>query len=197
MDCSHLPNWKISRAKQTLVCAAKRRRKKKNKNNGATETVSFSTIRTITSTLWDFELWASELLLHQDPARGIGVNRSKMLPRRLSAIFGGLASNTKTVTNELLPTLKVQTDKEVYRPGDQIVITIEISNPSNNGDMAYSLLIERLGFEIKGIEKLDSQWFATQKPTPGSKQRRGSLEIKSWFYLVSVSMCFGIYFCFL
>lgn len=102
-----------------------------------------------------------------------------MLPRRLSAIFGGLASNTKTVTSELLPTLKVQTDKEVYRPGDQIVITIEISNPNNNGDMAYSLLIERLGFEIKGIEKLDSQWFATQKPTPGSKQRRGSLEIKN------------------
>lgn len=197
MDCSHLPNWKISRAKQTLVCAARRRRKKnKNKNNGANETVSFSTIRTITSTLWDFELWASELLLHQDPARGIGVNRSKMLPRRLSAIFGGLASNAKTVNSELLPTLKVQTDKEVYRPGDQIVITIEISNPSNNGDMAYSLLIERLGFEIKGIEKLDSQWFATQKPTPGSKQRRGSLEIKSWFYLVSVSMCFGIYLCF-
>ncbi|KAK9911240.1 hypothetical protein M0R45_035161 [Rubus argutus] len=96
-----------------------------------------------------------------------------MLPRRLSSIFGGLASNTKTVTSELLPTLKVQTDKEVYRPGDQIVITIEISNPSNNGDMAYSLLIDRLGFEIKGIEKLDSQWFATQKPTPGSKQRRG------------------------
>ncbi|KAM5554434.1 hypothetical protein ABKV19_022690 [Rosa sericea] len=96
-----------------------------------------------------------------------------MLPRRLSAIFGGLASTTTTVATELQPTLKVQTDREVYRPGDQIVITIEISNPSNNDDMAYSLLIERLGFEIKGIEKLDSQWFATQKPVPGSKQRRG------------------------
>ncbi|XP_021831846.1 uncharacterized protein LOC110771804 [Prunus avium] len=96
-----------------------------------------------------------------------------MLPRRLSVIFGGLGYNTNTVTNELLPTLKVQTDKEVYRPGDPIIITIEISNPSSNDGTAYSLLIERLGFEIKGIEKLDSQWFATQKPTSGSKQRRG------------------------
>ncbi|XP_008232286.1 PREDICTED: uncharacterized protein LOC103331443 isoform X1 [Prunus mume] len=96
-----------------------------------------------------------------------------MLPRRLSVIFGGLGSDTNTVTNELLPTLKVQTDKEVYRPGDPIIITIEISNPSSNDGTAYSLLIERLGFEIKGIEKLDSQWFATQKPTSGSKQRRG------------------------
>ncbi|XP_050386317.1 uncharacterized protein LOC126802693 isoform X2 [Argentina anserina] len=101
-----------------------------------------------------------------------------MLPRRLSAIFSGLGSTTtaKTVATELQPTLKVQTDREVYRPGDQIVITVEISNPSssrNDDDAAYSLLIERLGFEIKGIEKLDSQWFATQKAVPGSKQRRG------------------------
>lgn len=101
-----------------------------------------------------------------------------MLPRRLSVIFGGLGSDTNTVTNELLPTLKVQTDKEVYRPGDPIIITIEISNPSSNDGTAYSLLIERLGFEIKGIEKLDSQWFATQKPTSGSKQRRGSQKQK-------------------
>ncbi|TQE09081.1 hypothetical protein C1H46_005464 [Malus baccata] len=96
-----------------------------------------------------------------------------MLPRRLSAIFGGLGSNDKALTSDLLPTLKLQTDKEVYRPGDPIVITVEISNPSSNDGSAYSLLIERLGFEIKGIEKLDSQWFATQKPTAGSKQRRG------------------------
>ncbi|KAI9100724.1 hypothetical protein K1719_024086 [Acacia pycnantha] len=33
--------------------------------------------------------------------------------------------------------------------------------------------VERLSFEIKGIEKLDVQWFATQKPLPGSKQKRG------------------------
>ncbi|TKY68828.1 RAB6A-GEF complex partner protein 2 [Spatholobus suberectus] len=33
--------------------------------------------------------------------------------------------------------------------------------------------MERLSFEIKGIEKLDTQWFATQKTLPGSKQRRG------------------------
>ena len=106
-----------------------------------------------------------------------------MLPRRLSAIFGGLGSTTAAkaaAATELQPTLKVQTDREVYRPGDQIVITVEISNPScrNGDDMAYSLLIERLGFEIKGIEKLDSQWFATQKPVPGSRQRRGKPEIQ-------------------
>ncbi|KAF7152841.1 hypothetical protein RHSIM_Rhsim01G0140000 [Rhododendron simsii] len=34
-----------------------------------------------------------------------------------------------------------------------------------------SLLIERLAFEIKGIEKLDALWFTTQKSSPDSKQR--------------------------
>ncbi|XP_027335920.1 uncharacterized protein LOC113849892 isoform X2 [Abrus precatorius] len=67
------------------------------------------------------------------------------------------------------PTLKLETDRQVYRPGDPVVVTVQISNPSNG----YSLLVERLSFEIKGIEKLDTQWFATQKPLPGSKQRRG------------------------
>ncbi|CAK7337973.1 unnamed protein product [Dovyalis caffra] len=77
--------------------------------------------------------------------------------------------------DELVPTLKVQTDKDVYRPGDSVLITIEISNPKDGAseDVMSSLLIEKLGFEIRGIQKLDSQWFATQKPLPGSKQRRG------------------------
>ncbi|XP_028787269.1 uncharacterized protein LOC114743243 [Neltuma alba] len=70
---------------------------------------------------------------------------------------------------KLLPTLKLEADKEVYRPGDPVVVTVEISNPSTS----YSFLVERLSFEIKGIEKLDVQWFATQKPLPGSKQKRG------------------------
>ncbi|GAV61005.1 Rgp1 domain-containing protein [Cephalotus follicularis] len=77
---------------------------------------------------------------------------------------------TDSVKSELTPTLKLQTDKEVYRPGDSVFVTIEICNASG---ILASLLIERLGFEIKGIEKLDSQWFATQKPLPQSKQRRG------------------------
>ncbi|KAF7144605.1 hypothetical protein RHSIM_Rhsim04G0129400 [Rhododendron simsii] len=86
-----------------------------------------------------------------------------------------------------------QTDRGVCKPGDPVVVTIEIRNNSpsssalgmNNGattstsrsgnrDAAESsLLIERLAFEIKGIEKLDSQWFTTQKSSPDSKQRRG------------------------
>lgn len=100
-----------------------------------------------------------------------------MLPPRLSSIFGGNGGgpNSKGLkSSEVLPTLKLQTDKEVYGPGDAVVVTIEIGNPSANGDSALSLLVERLSFEIKGIEKLDTQWFATQKPIPGSKQRRGN-----------------------
>lgn len=90
-----------------------------------------------------------------------------MLPVRFS-LFGSRDNNSPK-GEELLPTLKVETDKQVYRPGDPVIVTIQISNPSNR----YSFLMERLSFEIKGIEKLDTQWFATQKPLPGSKQRRG------------------------
>lgn len=115
-----------------------------------------------------------------------------MLPPRVSFGFSFFKSgdSTKATYNsvddgksELLPSLKMQTDKDVYRPGDSIVVTIEIHNPSgvidelskkeNAGDVLCPLLVEKLSFEIKGIEKLDSQWYATQKPPPGSKQRRG------------------------
>lgn len=84
-----------------------------------------------------------------------------------------LADNSKN--DGVLPTLKLQTDKNVYTPGDTVSVTVEICNPLSSGDNAVlsSLLIESLSFEIKGIQKLDSQWFATQKPLPGSKQRRG------------------------
>ncbi|XP_047177305.1 uncharacterized protein LOC124844411 isoform X1 [Vigna umbellata] len=67
------------------------------------------------------------------------------------------------------PTLKLETDRQVYRPGDPVLVTIQISNPANG----CSFLMERLGFEIRGIEKLDTQWFATQKPLPGTRHRRG------------------------
>ncbi|PON56739.1 Reduced growth phenotype protein [Parasponia andersonii] len=102
-----------------------------------------------------------------------------MLPPRFSSIFGGGGANSKGLKSGevVLPTLKLHTDKEVYGPGDPVVVTVEIGNASGNGDSGYgsalSLLVERLSFEIKGIEKLDAQWFATQKPVPGSKQRRG------------------------
>ncbi|KAF5749880.1 hypothetical protein HS088_TW03G00206 [Tripterygium wilfordii] len=99
-----------------------------------------------------------------------------MLPNRFSIFGSGRSNNAGNLKSRLEPTLKLETDKNVYRPGDSIFITIEIGNPSSNsGDenFASSLLIEKLGFEIKGIEKLDTQWFATQKPLPGSKHRRG------------------------
>ncbi|KAK3141198.1 hypothetical protein QOZ80_4BG0330730 [Eleusine coracana subsp. coracana] len=82
----------------------------------------------------------------------------------------------------LSPTLKLQTDKEVYRPGDSVTVTIEISSPATlkddarqtvSGEDVPSLLLDSLSFELKGIEKLDSQWFSVPKPLPGSKQRRG------------------------
>ncbi|KAJ6841436.1 uncharacterized protein M6B38_306115 [Iris pallida] len=79
----------------------------------------------------------------------------------------------------VLPSLKLKTDKEIYRPGDLVVITVEISStevskPSGqSSDAVPSVLVDNLGFEIKGVEKLDPQWFSTQKLQPGSKQRRG------------------------
>lgn len=82
------------------------------------------------------------------------------------------------------PRLKLQTDREVYRPGDSVTATIEICTPAGlkddaasaeTGEDAPSLLVDGLSFEIKGIEKLDSQWFSVSKPLPGSKQRRGTL----------------------
>lgn len=100
---------------------------------------------------------------------------------------------------EVLPRLKVETDKDVYRPGDSLYITIEICNPLCDDASLSSLLIEGLAFEIKGIEKLDSQWFATQKPLPGSKQRRGFIfNFLSKFYWIwlyynwlSFILCWG------
>ncbi|XP_074307685.1 uncharacterized protein LOC141642710 [Silene latifolia] len=77
--------------------------------------------------------------------------------------------------DELPPFLKIETDKNVYRPGDEVLITIQIQSPSSNSQeiKSRSLLVERLSFELKGVEKLDTQWFSTLKPIPGSKQRRG------------------------
>lgn len=87
---------------------------------------------------------------------------------------------TSGAKQEASPTLKVQTDKEIYRPGDSVTATIEICSPISSKEDTEkedysSLLIENVTFEVKGIEKLDTQWFSTQKPLPGSKQRRGIL----------------------
>ncbi|XP_058219512.1 uncharacterized protein LOC131330049 isoform X2 [Rhododendron vialii] len=106
---------------------------------------------------------------------------------------GGDSANSRVGSKAVPPpSLNLQTDRDVYKPGDPVVVTIEIRNNSpssglgmNNGattssssggnsDAAESsLLIERLAFEIKGIEKLDTQWFTTQKSSPDLKQRRG------------------------
>ena len=75
--------------------------------------------------------------------------------------------NTTTVEFEFrqrVPTLKIQPDKDVYRPDNPLIVTIQISHP----DAALSLLLDRIGFEIRAVEKLDSQRFATHKPLPGS-----------------------------
>lgn len=85
---------------------------------------------------------------------------------------GGSVSGRRSNATDHLPQpqLKLEPDREVYRPGDPITITIEIKNPTTSS----SLLIEKLSFEMKGIEKLDTQWFSTTKPSPDFKQRRGS-----------------------
>lgn len=85
---------------------------------------------------------------------------------------GGADSVDKSAKSEVVPGLKLRSDKDVYRPGDPVVVTLEIS--SSVPQLDCSLLIDRLSFEIKGLQKLDAQWFSTQKPLHGSKQRRGS-----------------------
>ena len=79
---------------------------------------------------------------------------------------GGAGDNGKT---DDPPKLNLGSDREVYRPSDLVNITVEIKNPK----ALFSLLIEKLSFEIKGVEKLDTNWFSTPKPSPDSKQRRG------------------------
>ncbi|KAG9440928.1 hypothetical protein H6P81_021093 [Aristolochia fimbriata] len=91
--------------------------------------------------------------------------------RRLGSFWGNEETGGPS-SEKLAPSVKLQTDKEVYRPGDTVLATIEICNPTvANAD--YSLLVENLKFEIKGVGKLDPHWFTMQKPSYGLKQRRG------------------------
>ncbi|XP_075519000.1 uncharacterized protein LOC142552948 isoform X2 [Primulina tabacum] len=94
-------------------------------------------------------------------------------PSRRFSFFGFAADSysageTSNRSDLPLPLLKLETDRQVYRPGDLVTITIEIKNQTN----LWSLSIEKLSFEMKGIEKLDTQWFSTPKPSHDSKQRR-------------------------
>uniref|UniRef100_A0A1J3K010 RAB6A-GEF complex partner protein 2 n=1 Tax=Noccaea caerulescens TaxID=107243 RepID=A0A1J3K010_NOCCA len=102
----------------------------------------------------------------------------------LSSRFSFLGIGSSNEVNDSLgdsgrnlkPTLSVQTDKDVYRPGDSIFVTIEVGySPERDHESGAtpSILIEKLSFEVKGVEQLDVHWFSTQKPPPGSKGRRG------------------------
>ncbi|WOK95297.1 hypothetical protein Cni_G04004 [Canna indica] len=84
--------------------------------------------------------------------------------------------------HDISPSVKIQLDKDTYRPGDSVIATVEICSPQiSNGypdrenftKQHSSFLLDNFSFEIMGIEKLDCQWFATQKLSPGSRQRRG------------------------
>ena len=105
-----------------------------------------------------------------------------MLSSRFS--FLGIGSSSNEVNDSLSgsgtkikPSLSVQTDKDVYRPGDSIFVTLEVGyyavRDHENG-ASPSVLVDKLSFEVKGLEKLDVQWFSAQKPSPGSKGRRGT-----------------------
>lgn len=114
---------------------------------------------------------------------------SLRLPRGFSFFGGGGGSSNerkggKSSRGGISPTLKISTDKEVYRPGDSVIVTIEIHSPrvaendaetnsSGFESTISSLLVDSLMFEMKGMEKMDSQWFAMQKSLQGSKQKRG------------------------
>ncbi|KAK8954996.1 hypothetical protein KSP39_PZI002111 [Platanthera zijinensis] len=112
---------------------------------------------------------------------------SLKFPHGLSFFRGGWFGDKKSISSkktEFSPSFRLQTDKEVYRPGDLITTTIEISNPSisissdvneaeTSRNEVFPFLVDNLGFEIKGVEKLDSQWFSVQNPLPRSKQKRG------------------------
>lgn len=112
---------------------------------------------------------------------------SLKLPQGFSFFGGGGWFDDKKSNSskkpELSPSFKVQTDKEVYRPGEFITATIEISNSGistgknvheSSSDEGCSLFVDNLAVEVKGVEKLDSQWFSIQKPLPGTKQKRGN-----------------------
>lgn len=103
----------------------------------------------------------------------------------LSSRFSFLGIGSSNEANDSLgvsrrnlkPSLSVQTDKDVYRPGDSIFVTIEVGySPVRDHESGAtpSILIEKLSFEVKGVEQLDLHWFSTQKPSPGSKGRRGT-----------------------
>ncbi|KAF3445320.1 hypothetical protein FNV43_RR10496 [Rhamnella rubrinervis] len=61
-------------------------------------------------------------------AKGANVGAEVFFP------FRRWGSNAKALDSEVLPSLKLQTDKQVYRPGDPVIVTIEITNPAGNAN---------------------------------------------------------------
>ena len=75
------------------------------------------------------------------------------------------------------PSLKVTLERKVYRPGDTVVATIEITNeaPGAVRDLsADAVLMADLLVEVRGIEKIDPTWLIAPKPPTGSRQRKGA-----------------------
>ena len=107
------------------------------------------------------------------------------MPLKLSqsfSFFGGGSSppnDDRKVASR--PSVMLEMDKEVYSPGDPIIVTIEIINGISKGgstrssESSSAFMVDSLFFEIRGIEKRDTQWFATQKLLPGAKEKRGNV----------------------
>lgn len=77
------------------------------------------------------------------------------------------------------PSVKLSTDKPSYRPGDTLLVTIEVNCDKKLPlhSPAEFLVLESLVVEIRGIEKLDPQWLLTAELPRGAKQRRGLFHI--------------------
>ncbi|XP_033128439.1 uncharacterized protein LOC103871363 isoform X3 [Brassica rapa] len=102
-----------------------------------------------------------------------------MLSSRFSFLgmssFNEVSEPSGVSESKVKPTLSLQTDKDVYRPGDFIFVTLEVGySPGMDHENGAnpSVLVERLSFEVKGVEKLETQWFSTQKSSPRSKGRK-------------------------
>ncbi|RID56909.1 hypothetical protein BRARA_F00324 [Brassica rapa] len=103
-----------------------------------------------------------------------------MLSSRFSFLgmssFNEVSEPSGVSESKVKPTLSLQTDKDVYRPGDFIFVTLEVGySPGMDHENGAnpSVLVEKLSFEVKGVEKLETQWFSTQKSSPRSKGRKG------------------------
>ncbi|XP_024544901.1 uncharacterized protein LOC9644561 [Selaginella moellendorffii] len=95
--------------------------------------------------------------------------RSSSSRDEMGAISGAAANAARS---KLPPLLDLRLDRKVYRPGDAVTATVEISNPASASDGGDLILVEEFAVEVRGTEKLDPQWIVTPKP-PGLKQKRG------------------------